>query len=251
MKQLLTESGSTLVTSVKTFFEWLGFENVIDKDEALEEGELKEEDLCFDYEGNHVVVEVKGIAGTSTDSECSQVDKIVSRRMRQLRSTNVHGIYVVNNQKNVEPLKRNIPPFNENQIQDARSLSRTMIYTPQLFALYSDIEKGFVTKEQARQCMMRPGLADFHDHLISLGVPYSYFQDDTVICLDLNGTKVKVGDVLFYKDELQRLIGLRVECVQQDGKDIQEASLGRTGIKVSNKMPRNREIFGEILNCQQ
>lgn len=243
LKQLLTESGSTLVAAIKSFLEWLDFENVIDKDETLKEGELKEEDLCFDYGGNHIFMEVKGINGTSTDAECSQIDKIVSRRMRQLDSTNVHGVYVVNHQRNVEPLKRQLPPFNENQIKDAVSLSRTLVYTVQLFSLYSDVENGYITKEQAREHLLQEGLADFHSHLTSLGTPYDYYQDYTVICLDLHNTQVSVGDRLYYKDSLQRLVELRVESLQQVKKSLDTINNGKIGVKVNQKVPRNKEIF--------
>lgn len=243
LKQLLTESGSALVKAVKTFLEWLGYENVVDKDETLKEGELKEEDLSFEYEGNHIFLEVKGINGTSTDAECSQVDKIVSRRMRELNATNVHGVYVVNHQRNVEPLKRQIPPFNETQIKDAESMSRTLVYTTQLFALFSDIENGYITKKQAREALLQTGLVQFHNHLTSVGVPYEYYQGDSVICLDLNGVRICVGDTLYYKDSLQRLVGLKVVSLQQGDTSFNEVTNGKTGIKVDRKVPRKKEIF--------
>lgn len=243
LKQLITESGSVLVKAVKSFLEWLGFENVVDKDETLREGDLKEEDICFEYGGNHIFMEVKGINGTSTDGDCSQVDKIVNRRMRELDSTNVHGVYVVNHQRNIEPIKRQIPPFNENQIKDAEDQSRTLIYTMQLFALYSDIEKGFITKERARKELLQVGLAHFHSHLKSLGTPYDYFNKDTVFCLDLQGIQVSIGDTLFYEDSLRRLVGLKVESLQQENRDVDTATNSKTGIKVDRKVPRNREIF--------
>lgn len=244
LKQLLTESGSALVKSVKSFLEWLGFENVIDKDETLSDSEIKEEDLCFEYEGNLILVEVKGINGTSTDGECSQIDKIVSRRMRALKTTDVHGIYVVNNQRNVEPLKRQMPPFNENQVRDAENQSRTLVYTTQLFAVHSDIENGYIAKEQVRKDFLQVGLARFHSHLKPLGKPYDYYKDDTVICLDLQDTQINVGDNLFYEDSLQRLVGLRVESLQQEKQNYESVKSGKTGIKVDKKVPRNKEIFG-------
>ena len=243
LKNLLTESGSTLVSAVKSFLEWLGFDNVTDKDETLEEGDLKEEDLCFEYEGTHVLMEVKGIKHTSTDSECSQVDKIVNRRMRELKSTNVHGVYVVNHQRNVEPLKRQMPPFNVNQIKDAENQSRTLVYTTQLFALHSDIENGYITKEQARNNILQVGLVDFHSHLISLGVPYNYFQNETVICLDLHNTQISVGDMLYYEDALQRLVGLKVVSIKQEKQSFDTVTDGKTGIMVDKKVPRNKEIY--------
>ena len=243
LKQLLTESGRPLVEAVKSFLEWLGFENVIDKDDTLREGELKEEDLCFEYEGTHIYMEVKGINGTSTDAECSQVDKIVNRRMRELKTTDVHGVYVVNHQRNMEPLKRQMPPFNENQIKDAENQSRTLLYTTELFALHSDIENGYITKEQARKDLLHVGLAQFHTCLESLGTPYTYYKEDTVICIDLHNTQISVGDTLYYKDSLQRLVGLNVEGLQQNKQSVDTVSNGKTGIKVDKKVPRNREIF--------
>lgn len=243
LKNLLTETGSSLVTAVKTFLEWLGFENVIDKDETLDKGDLKEEDLCFEYGGNHIFVEVKGIAGTSTDSECSQVDKIVNRRMRELKTTNVQGVYVVNHQRNIEPQERQMPPFNDNQIKDAENQSRTLIYTTQLYALYSDIKNGYITKEQARRDLLQPGLVNFHSHLNSLGVPYNYYQDNTVICIDLQNTQVSIGEIFYYKDSLQRLVGMNVISLQQNKQNLGTAMVGKTGIKVDKKVPRNKEIF--------
>lgn len=243
LKNLLTGTGDQLVKAVKTYLEWLGFTNVIDKDETLEEGEIKEEDLNLTYKGQLVLLEVKGINGTSTDAECSQVNKIVLRRMKQLKTTDVHGVYVVNNQKNVEPLCRQVPPFNENQISDAENQDRTMIYTTQLFALFSDIENGYVTKEEARECFLKPGLADFHTGLTSLGVPYSYYQNDTVVCVELNGTQVSVGDVLYYKEGLNRLVGCKVINIQQNKQALETASTGKIGIKVEHKVLRNKEIW--------
>lgn len=243
LKQILIETGDTLVKAVKTYLEWLGFENVIDKDETLKEGDIKEEDLLFDYEGIHFILEVKGINGTSTDAECSQVDKIVNRRMRKLKTTDVHGVYIVNNERNIEPIKRTMPPFNDNQIKDAEGQCRTIIYSTQLFALFSDIENGYVTKEAARESFMRPGLVDFHSGLITLGIPYNYFQNDTVICLELSGNKVSLGDMLFYKDSLGRLVGFKVESIQKDKESLEFATNGKVGIKVKTKVPRNKIIY--------
>ena len=163
--------------------------------------------------------------------------------MRELKTTNVHGVYVVNHQRNVEPLKRHMPPFNENQIKDAENQSRTLIYTTQLFAIYSDIENGYITKEQVRDSLLQDGLANFHSHLKSFGVPYNYFQNDTVICLDLHNMQVSVGDMLYYEDTLQRLVGLKVLSIKQEKQNFETVKDGKTGIKVDKKVPRNKEIF--------
>lgn len=243
MKYLLTGTGGQLVQAVKTYLEWLGFTDVIDKDETLDENEIKEEDLDLNYNGQLVLLEVKGINGTSTDAECSQIDKVVARRMKQLKTTDVHGVYVVNNQKNVEPLSRQLPPFNENQIEDAQNQDRTLVYTAQLFALYSDIENGYLTKEEVRSCFLKPGVVDFHVSLKSLGKPYKYFQKNSVICIELAGENIVVGDMLYYKDNLQRLVGIKVESIEQDNKPVNQTDNGKTAIKVSQKVPNNVVVY--------
>ena len=243
LKELLTSTGDQLVKAVKAYLEWLGFENVTEKDETVEEGQPKEEDLDLNYNNQLILLEVKGINGTSTDSECSQIDKVVYRRIKQSGKTNVHGVYIVNNQKNVEPLKRKMPPFNVTQVSDAINQDRTMIYTAQLFSLYSDIENGFITKEEARKCFLTPGLVNFHRSLYSLGEPYKYFQGNTVICVELAGKKISVGDTIFYKDKLQRQVGMKVETIEQNNHPVKFAEVGKTAIKVGQKVPHGVEIF--------
>lgn len=243
LKDMLVTSGEELVKAVKVFLEYLGFENVIDKDSTLKEGEIREEDLAFSCNGTNILMEVKGINGTSTDSECSQIDKVVLRRIRETKDANYHGIYVVNNQRNVEPLKRQVPPFNKIQVKDAENQGRTMAYTAQLFALFSDIENRYVRKESVRQRLMMPGLFDPHGDLISLGVPAKFYENQTVICFHLKDALIRKGDYVFYLDELQRMVGAEVQEIHLDGKSVESASSGDVSIKVSKSFPRSGEVF--------
>ncbi|MBD2066878.1 hypothetical protein H6F93_04925 [Leptolyngbya sp. FACHB-671] len=67
LHDLITETGISLVKSVEKFFVWLNFENVINMDES--NPDIKEEDLQILLKNGLLVVEVKGIGGTSKDSE--------------------------------------------------------------------------------------------------------------------------------------------------------------------------------------
>ena len=69
------------------------------------------------------------IGGTSKDEECSQIFKIKSRRMKELKRFDVFGLYIVNHQKHLPPLNRENPPFTENQIQDAINDERGLLTT--------------------------------------------------------------------------------------------------------------------------
>ena len=168
LHQLLTESGDELVKCVKAFLEWLGFENVRTMDEAS--SGLLEEDLQVETEEGLLVIEIKGIGGTSTDGECSQIEKIKNRRMKERSSFDVFGLYIVNHQRHQPPLVRENPPFKGEQIKDAENDVRGLLTTWQLFNLYYSIKNGCISKEEARKAFLKPGLIEFSPQdCVSLG----------------------------------------------------------------------------------
>lgn len=84
---MLTETGDSLVNNVKQYLEWLGFDNVQSMDEEVKEGEDFQEDLQIRLDNNELlIIEVKGLYGTSKDNECSQISKIELRR--------IHNVYI-------------------------------------------------------------------------------------------------------------------------------------------------------------
>lgn len=94
LHDLITETGDSLVKSIEHFLVWLGFENIVNMDEA--NPEIKEEDLQVPLKNGLLVVEAKGIGGTSKDSECSQISKIKYRRAKERGRFDVFALYIVN-----------------------------------------------------------------------------------------------------------------------------------------------------------
>lgn len=145
-------------------------------DEEVKEGEDFQEDLQIHLANNELlIIEVKGLHGTSKDNECSQISKIELRRIYERKYSNVYALYIVNNERGKEPLKRQMPPFTETQIKDAEFAHRAMAYTYQLFNLYFEIETGIISKEEARNALFQNGLVDFRSNFKSIGKPYDYF----------------------------------------------------------------------------
>lgn len=242
LHNLLTATGSELVNSVIHFLKWLGFEKVRDQDEFSED-ELLEEDIQVDLEnGGLLVIEVKGINGTSKDAECSQISKIRRRRERQRNNFDVSALYIVNHQRCIEPLKREIPPFNTTQIQDAINDERSLAYTWQLFNLYFNIENGLISKEEARMRFMSNGLLDFNPKLTELGIPYNYYQHNTIVCLDIGDHEIRVGDTLTYERN-GRYYLLDIEDIQIDHIPYPSAQNAKVGIKLSSAVPQKHLIY--------
>lgn len=117
LSDLITETGDTLVSAVETYLKWLGFESVVNLDDT--NPEILEEDIQVEYKDRFLVIEIKGIGGTSTDKDCSQISKIKYRRAEQRGKFDVFGLYIVNHQRYMPPKFRATPPFTENQIKDA------------------------------------------------------------------------------------------------------------------------------------
>jgi len=240
LHELLTKNSGELVTTVKTFFEWLGFENIRDMDEI--NSSLKEEDLQVDMKSGLLVVEVKGIHGTSKDDECSQVNKFVTRRMKERGSTDVQGLYVVNHQRHLPPLDRQNPPFSETQVKDAVSDGRGLLTTWQLFNLYFSIENGAISKEEAREAIRRAGLITFEPQgSVLLGRPIKLYQNDTVLLFE-DTPRIAIGDRLLIKRD-ERYLSVNIKSIRVDDRDVREAENCGVGIKIDVPVRKTDDIY--------
>ncbi|MPM05507.1 hypothetical protein SDC9_51797 [bioreactor metagenome] len=242
LHKILTETGEQLVDAIIDYLKWLGFDSICSKDKTAENG-LLEEDIQIDL-GNKglLIIEVKGINGTSKDYECSQIQKIKYRRCEERGKFDVNALYIVNNERNIEPLKRTIPPFNEQQIKDAVNEKRGLLYTWELFNLYLNVENGIMTKDEARERVLTYGLVEFVPVMISLGIPYKYYQNNTVVCIELSDYELRIGDYLFYEKKGRYYKEKIIEIKQEDEK-LEAARNGKFGFKLSDKVPQNKSLY--------
>lgn len=241
LHSLLTDTGDNLVKAVIDFLQWLGFSNIVDADTTKKEEDIFEEDIQVDLgDAGLLIIEVKGINGTSTDAQCSQIHKIKFRRCEERGAFDVYALYIVNNERNIEPLKRTRPPFKDVQIKDAQKDKRGLAYTWQLFNLFFDIENGFISKAEARESLINAyGLVDFPPtNLRRLGEPYNYYKKNTVICIEIKNLIIKVGDHFAYRQN-DRWHKTRIVSIEENGKVIDETSNGRYGFEVEKAIPNN------------
>ena len=245
---MLTETGDSLVNNVKQYLEWLGFDNVQSMDEEVKEGEDFQEDLQIHLANNELlIIEVKGLHGTSKDNECSQISKIELRRIHERKYSNVYALYIVNNERGKEPLKREMPPFTETQIKDAEIAHRAMAYTYQLFNLYFEIETGIISKEEARNALFQNGLVDFRSNFKSIGKPYDYFKNNKVACIELHDTILSVGDKVYFEDDRKRLNLVEIVNIQVDCQNKQTVKDGKVGIEFTMKIPKGAVLLYKYL----
>jgi hypothetical protein len=241
LHNLLKGTGTELVKATEQYFYWLGF----DKIENLEENrpQLNEEDLRITLEHGLLVVEVKGISGTSKDSECSQISKIRRRREKERSAHDVSALYIVNHQRYFPPENRTNPPFTKTQITDAESDERGLLTTYDLFKLYFCVEAGIVTKEDARSALLNYGLVTFKpSNSDSLGYPRELYRNNTVGIFELNDMTVRVGDELIIFEQ-GKYGKVRIEGIQDHNKSVDEASKGEIGFKFSDPIKKSSEVW--------
>lgn len=247
LHKLITATGDELVQATIKFFKWLGFEKVIDKDKNLDK-DFNEEDIQIDTpDKGLLVVEIKGINGTSTDAQCSQILKVVNRRREEQQSFNIYGLYIVNNERGIEPLLRTIPPFNSQQIKDATYDKRGLCYTWQLYNLFFEIEDGIITREEAQTSLLKKGLIDFKPSLIEVGVPRKYYRSHTIVCINISDIEIKRGGS-FYYSENDRWKKVKIVSIQDGDKSFDSVSNGSYGFGLDHKVPNKRILYVKANN---
>jgi len=241
LHDLLTKTGMPLVRAVERYFNWLEFPKVTNVDE--ENPELMEEDLRVELENGLLVVEVKGIGGTSTDSDCSQISKIRYRRGKDRGNYDVYGLYIVNHQLYLPPHGRTHPPFSGQQIEDAQNDERGLLTTYDLFKLYFYIQSDFITKEAARASLLEYGLVSFTpSNAIPVGFPLEIHYEGTVVILKLENLQISKGTELIIT-EPHCFRKVRVIDIQIDGKSLDQADSGVVGVKLDSSVSLASQIW--------
>nr|WP_317200775.1 hypothetical protein [uncultured Psychrobacter sp.] len=241
LRDLISESGDKLVSAVEYYLKWLEFPSVVNLDET--NPDVLEEDIQVDYEDKFLVIEIKGIGGTSTDKDCSQISKIRYRRAEQRNKFDVYGLYIVNHQRYVSPNSRSNPPFSDNQIKDALLDKRGLLTTYDLYKAYFLIEDEVLSKSEVRDSLFEFGLVELKPkNLISLGIPQEYFSSGTIAIINLESMNLKIGMNLYIRKNDQyskvNIVSLRV-----NDRDVDEINTGEVGIKFDRSIKSRSELF--------
>ena len=242
LQDILTETGDKLVNALEIYLKWLGFEKVIKVDEQ-NTGSVLEEDIQIEIDNGLLIIECKGIGGTSTDSDCNQISKIKHRRCKERKCFDVYALYIVNHQRYLPPLKRKNPPFTDNQIQDAVNDERGLLTTWQLFNLYGEIEDGLIEIERARKELIQYGYVEIKPYTQTIiGEPKEFFNNGLVSILNIQNIELKLGEEILVEKN-GKFSSAIIEGIQLNNKPVIVVSNGEVGLQLNRPIKKKSVLW--------
>ena len=243
LHNILTKTGDELKDALIVYFELLECKNIVDCDSKEKDLNIKEEDIQIDVDDGLLIIECKGIGGTSTDSDCSQISKIKHRRCKERNKFDVSALYIVNHQRYLPPLIRTNPPFNQKQIQDAQNDERGLLSTWQMYNLYFDIENGVISKSEARDSLLRHGLVDFKPtNLIFVDEPNEIFKEGSVCIINVENIELNIGDELIVERNSQYNKAI-INGIQINDKPVSSADSGEIGLLINPPIKKKSKLW--------
>lgn len=248
---LLTNNNDNLVESVKSCLEFIGFEQVIDVDKQIQSqgtSAPKQEDLQVRDKSKSpiLLVEIKGLSGRPDEGDVMQVAKYIHRRRKEW-NTDVHGVLIINHQRNVPALERdNRNVFTKQQIEDAQNHGVTILTTWDLFLLTRGMMKWKwnpkAIQELFYQCGRMPNIPAIYK---PIGKIIKYWKKPGVVGVQISESELRKGERIGYVTS-GGYLEEDVSSLQVGNQDVEEAVPGKlVGIKTT--YPKNLLRKGMIV----
>jgi hypothetical protein len=234
LQGILSSTGRDLVVNIKKCLEFIGFVKVVDVDEEIKNGDietLKQEDLQIFDESPTLLIEVKGLTGVPQEADILQVVKYSNRRMQEWNRTDVHGVSIINHQRNLPPLIRG-NAFTPQQEKDAKGNDITILTTWDLFLLTKGAMKWKWDYKIIRELLYNKGRTSRIPSIYKpLGKIVHYWDDIGVVGVEVSENEIHKGQYIGYITPTGYLEE-EVTSLQINNEDVDKASLGQTvGIK--------------------
>jgi hypothetical protein len=230
LHDLLTASGDDLVRAVVQALRTIGFKEVVDVDAAAkaagEGGPLREDVRIMDAPAP-VLVEIKGISGKPKEASSLQVAKYLIPRMKEWDRTDLHGLAIVNHQRNLPALDRdNDHLFQPDVLSNAQDLGFGLLTTWDLFRLARGfIAHGWHADDVASLFMMPGRVQPIPVHYEFIGIVHECWPRASALGIRLDSGTLGVGNRVAYESPVD-FIEEDVISLQLDGKDVAQASAG-------------------------
>lgn len=250
LSTLLTGTDNALERAVEQSLRVIGFKDVLNYDNELRSrgNANMREDLHIRDGFPWILVEIKGVTGTSTEAQALQVGKYLFPRSKELGHNKLRGLSIINHQRNFPLSKRTNNPFTTDTLENAAQSEIGLLTTWNLYRLVrSYIELGW-THEAVRHLFYKDGFIDaFPSHYEFVGVVERYIPraDISIVGIKLNAP-VRKGDRLAF--ELDTHFKEQIlQSLQYDNKDVEQGEIdqliGTTTTFTKQELKVNTRVF--------
>lgn len=230
LHEIITATGDDLVKAVIRALGVIGFQDVRDADAEVEAAGItgqRREDLRIMDAPVPVLVEVKGIAGMPKEANALQVAKYISPRMRDWGRTDIRGLAIVNHQRHLPALERELENvFQEDVVTTAEEQGLTLLTTWDLFRLV----RGFIANDWRHEDIadlfvqsgrMRPIPA----HYTPVGSIDGFWPKASAVGIRLQTASLSIGDRIAYELPVD-FVEESVTSLRLDNKEVENAAVG-------------------------
>jgi hypothetical protein len=235
LHDLLTATGDDLVQAVIKALKAIGFNEVQDVDaDAAPGGSLREDVQILDA-AVPVLVEVKGITGMPKEASLLQVAKYLIPRMRDWNRSDIHGLAVVNHQRNLPGLDREHEHvFQADVLSNAQQQGFGLLTTWDLFRLVRGfIIHGWQHDDIAGLFVASGRIRPVPAHYELIGIVDEYWGQAAALGLRLQAGVLRVGDRIAYEQPVD-FIEEDVTSLQLSDQDVEEVHPGdHAGLKTT------------------
>ena len=246
---IITNTGDNLVESIKSCLEFIGFEQVIDVDEQIQNqgtSAPKQEDLQVQDKSPTLLLEIKGLSGLPREDDIMQVVKYIPRRMKEWDRTDVRGVSIINHQRNVPALERDDQNvFTEQQIEDAQHNDVTILTTWDFFLLTRGMMKWKWNPKSVQELFYQRGrMPNIPTIYKPIGRIIKYWEKPGAVGVQISENKLHKGERIGYVTS-GGYLEEDVSSLQVENQDVEEAVPGQlVGIKTtySKNLLRNGTI---------
>lgn len=248
---IITKTGTDLVESVKSCLEFIGFKQVIDVDKQILERDAnapKQEDLQVHKDKSPtLLIEIKGISGLPHESDTIQVVKYILRRMKEWNREDVHGVSIINHQRNVPALERdNQNIFTKQQVEDAENHDFTILTTWDLFLLIRGMMKWGWDPKTIQELFYKSGRMPRLPTIYKpIGEIVKYWEKPCAVGVQISENKLKKGERIGYVTP-EGYLEEEALSLQVENQDVDEVFPGQL-VGIKTKYPKNLLRRGTIV----
>ncbi len=236
LHDLIRETDRPLVNAVKKTLEVISFQSVVDIDEEMKKAGdtgLKREDLQIHDYSPILLVEVKGISGLPKDTAALQVWKYLAPRMKEWNRTDIHGLSIINHQRNLPGLDReNKSTFREDILTNAQEQGFGLLTTWDLYRLTRCYQKYGWKHEYIKPLFYQSGRIDpVPTHYEFIGVVDHFWEKAGAVGVIIKTAELRQGDRIAFELPVE-FEEQDVDSLQVDKQPVAQATIGMlAGIK--------------------